>query len=310
MSNPLVSIIIPTLNRAHLIGETLDSVLAQTYTNWECIVVDDGSVDNTDEVMAEYMAKDARFQYHHRPEDRLGGGNAARNYGVEVSRGEYFNFLDSDDFFHPKKVELKVRFMLDYQCNVVISKNTKYAHDLVNENIGEPRIFESSRFDIDFILSRNRILIGDPMIDRKLLNTVRFDENLKRGQDHSFFIALFRNLIKYCLLDAKLYLINITPNSITQRAGAGNKDMSSTQIMIHKNMMTEYSEVPQVVFEYERKTRKMYRNLLKKNQFLRVLENYHFYRKSFKLNNIEFAMFFLFNSLSKRGFDKMKKNIV
>lgn len=83
--NPLVSIIIPTFNRAHLIGETLDSVLAQTYPNWECIVVDDGSTDNTDEVMAEYMARDARFQYHHRPEDRLPGGNAARNYGVEFS---------------------------------------------------------------------------------------------------------------------------------------------------------------------------------------------------------------------------------
>src|SRR5690554_2800862 len=95
--NPLVSIIIPTYNRAHLIGETLDSVLAQTYENWECIVVDDGSTDNTEELMAEYMTKDARFQYHHRPKDRLPGGNAARNYGFEVSMGEYIQWFDSDD---------------------------------------------------------------------------------------------------------------------------------------------------------------------------------------------------------------------
>ena len=68
--HPLVSIIILTYNRAHLIGETLDSVLAQTYTHWECIVVDDGSTDATDEVLATYVEKDSRFQYHHRPKDR------------------------------------------------------------------------------------------------------------------------------------------------------------------------------------------------------------------------------------------------
>ncbi len=62
MNNPLVSIIIPTYNRAHLIHETLDSVLAQTYTNWECIVVDDGSSDNTEEVLESYINKDFRFQ--------------------------------------------------------------------------------------------------------------------------------------------------------------------------------------------------------------------------------------------------------
>ncbi len=81
---PLVSIIIPTYNRAHLIGETLDSVLAQTYTNWECIVVDDGSTDATDELMAKYCAKDARIRYYHRPDLHLSGGNGARLMDLEA----------------------------------------------------------------------------------------------------------------------------------------------------------------------------------------------------------------------------------
>ncbi|WP_372938266.1 glycosyltransferase family 2 protein, partial [Seonamhaeicola sp.] len=89
MSQPLVSIIIPTYNRAHLIGETLDSVLAQTYTHWECIVVDDGSSDHTSQVVATYCKNDARFQYHQRPLDRPKGANACRNYGFELSKGEY-----------------------------------------------------------------------------------------------------------------------------------------------------------------------------------------------------------------------------
>jgi glycosyltransferase involved in cell wall biosynthesis len=103
---PIVSIIIPTYNRAHLIGETLDSVLAQTYTNWECIIVDDGSTDNTDEVVEEYVKKDSRFKYYHRPDEHLPGGNGARNYGFKMSKGEYVNWLDSDDLY---KILNKIR---------------------------------------------------------------------------------------------------------------------------------------------------------------------------------------------------------
>lgn len=95
----LVSIIIPTYNRAHLIGETLDSVLAQTYTNWECIIVDDGSSDNTDEVVGAYVKKDNRFKYYHRPDEHLPGGNGARNFGFKMSQGEYVNWLDQSMFY-------------------------------------------------------------------------------------------------------------------------------------------------------------------------------------------------------------------
>lgn len=112
MNAPLVSIIIPTYNRAHLIGETLDSVIAQTYQNWECIVVDDGSTDHTEEVMADYMAKDARIRFYHRPENKLPGGNAARNYGFEKSKGEYIQWFDSDDLMSPKKIEIQLEQMI------------------------------------------------------------------------------------------------------------------------------------------------------------------------------------------------------
>lgn len=108
-TEPLVSIIIPTYNRAHLIAETLDSVLAQTYKNWECIVVDDGSTDETDLLMKGYISKDSRFQYHHRPADRLPGGNAARNYGFEISKGEYINWLDSDDLISINKINDQIK---------------------------------------------------------------------------------------------------------------------------------------------------------------------------------------------------------
>lgn len=94
--SPLISIIIPTYNRAHLIGETLDSVLAQTYENWECIIVDDGSSDNTDEVVDVYAKKDSRFKYCHR-KSLPKGASHCRNIGLEKAEGVYCIFLDSDD---------------------------------------------------------------------------------------------------------------------------------------------------------------------------------------------------------------------
>ena len=123
---PLVSIIIPTYNRAHLIGETLDSILAQTYQNWECIIVDDGSSDNTDEVVGEYTKKDTRFKYYHRTNEHLPGGNGARNYGFKMSEGEYVNWLDSDDLFSENKIDEQVKLINEAKPDVVTYKWKTY----------------------------------------------------------------------------------------------------------------------------------------------------------------------------------------
>jgi glycosyltransferase involved in cell wall biosynthesis len=97
MSSPLVSIIIPTFNRAHLIMETLDSLVAQTYINWECIVVDDGSTDDSEFVINEFVKKDNRFRYYNRPVEKVKGASSCRNFGLSIANGEYVVFLDSDD---------------------------------------------------------------------------------------------------------------------------------------------------------------------------------------------------------------------
>lgn len=108
MNNPLVSIIIPTYNRAHLISETLDSVLAQTYQNWECIIVDDGSTDSSENVIREYVKKDSRFQFYKRPVNKVKGASSCRNFGLSNVNGEYIIFLDSDDLLITSCLEGRV----------------------------------------------------------------------------------------------------------------------------------------------------------------------------------------------------------
>ena len=96
----LISILIPTYNRAALIVETLDSIKSQTYNNWECVIVDDGSTDNSREIIDGYCKEDSRFRYYDRPENHIKGANGCRNYAFKMSQGKWIKWLDSDDLLH------------------------------------------------------------------------------------------------------------------------------------------------------------------------------------------------------------------
>jgi glycosyltransferase involved in cell wall biosynthesis len=98
MQEPLISVIVPCYNHAHYLQDALDSVLAQNYRNWECVIVNDGSPDNTGEVAAKYTAADPRFIYISQTNAGLA---SARNAGIKASHGEFIFPLDSDDKIHP-----------------------------------------------------------------------------------------------------------------------------------------------------------------------------------------------------------------
>ena len=104
----LVTVVIATHNYAHFIAQTLDSVRAQTYPKWECIVVDDGSTDNTREVVERYTEADPRIRYLWQENQRLA---AARNRGIANTSGEYLQFLDADDLIETRKLERHVNIL-------------------------------------------------------------------------------------------------------------------------------------------------------------------------------------------------------
>ena len=103
----LVSIIMPTYNCARFIRESIDSVLAQTYTNWELIIVDDSSTDNTAEMVANF--NDPRIHYLRNEQNE--GAALTRNKALRAAKGRYIAFLDSDDLWHPDKLERQIAFM-------------------------------------------------------------------------------------------------------------------------------------------------------------------------------------------------------
>ena len=107
----LVSIIIPVFNRASLLPETLDSIVSQTYLNWECIIVDDGSTDSSLNVALGYAKKDNRFKVHSRPWFKKKGANSCRNYGFNLSNGEFIQWFDSDDLMYNSMLSQKIEFV-------------------------------------------------------------------------------------------------------------------------------------------------------------------------------------------------------
>lgn len=107
----LVSVIMPSYNTADYIGETIESVMQQTYQNWELIIVDDCSTDNTDDIVAAY--KDARIRYL--KNQKNSGAAVSRNRAIKEAKGTYIAFLDSDDLWVAHKLEKQIRFMEEHQ---------------------------------------------------------------------------------------------------------------------------------------------------------------------------------------------------
>ena len=249
---PLVSIIIPTFNRAHLIGETLDSVLAQTYTNWECIVVDDGSTDETEALLEHYIEKDSRFQFHKRPDAHLPGGNGARNYGFNLSKGVYIQWFDSDDLMMPNKIELSVYQIQNIKKDLVISN----FHFIGKQP--KKRILE---FDNLLIFHITNGPINTPMcfFDKNILKDYSFDETLVRGQEFDFFMRLFGNkTIDYSILQESLSEIREHDDSISGKYMKGNESaissLLSAKLTAYNFSLNFNEEIQKVVSGHFEKT--------------------------------------------------------
>lgn len=205
--NELVSIIIPTYNRAHIIVETLDSIKSQTFENWECIVVDDGSTDNTKEVLENYSKNDKRFIYIKRPSNLIKGANACRNYGFKLSQGQYINWFDSDDIMHSNKLEVQLE---------LLKKNTDSPYTICQSNWFEKETQQHIGLRSKAIDSENRLedyclykivwLTTAPLWRRTFIekNNLTFDESLQQSQEYDFHIKALSFSDNYTFINQPL----------------------------------------------------------------------------------------------------------
>ncbi|PQB03877.1 glycosyltransferase family 2 protein [Aureitalea marina] len=203
---PLISIIIPTYNRAHMLGETLDSIKSQTFTDWECLVVDDGSSDDTATVVGKYVLEDARFSYLKRPEDLPKGANSCRNFGLDQSRGQYIQWFDSDDLMVKTKLHKQLSLLDNSNYDYCVAQTT-----FIDTNSGEDLGVRNERMQSenplpDFIQFKIFWLTGAVLWKKDFLMTsgLRFDPDLQQAQDYDFHIRALGLSTNYIAEDSIL----------------------------------------------------------------------------------------------------------
>ncbi|MFD2727408.1 glycosyltransferase family 2 protein [Hyunsoonleella rubra] len=198
--NSLVSIIVPCYNHAHLLGETLESVLNQEYINWECIIVNDGSPDNTEEIAKEWCKKDTRFKYI---SQKNGGLSNARNTGVKRSKGEYILPLDADDLLHKDFLKKTVPVLQTKDEVGVVTCNSKHFTGDTTNVINEWRPKGNT---YKYLLYLNQIVATSLFRKTCWEQVGGYDENMKNGfEDWEFWLSLTKNGWKYQVLDEFLF---------------------------------------------------------------------------------------------------------
>lgn len=217
----LISIVIPAYNRANLLGETIDSILVQTYTHWEALIVDDGSTDSTDTLMKSYTKNDARIKYFKRPQEFPKGGNVCRNIGLERAKGNFIVFFDSDDLMTPDHLEVKIAPFLTQDVDFTITK-TKYfnkpPHKLEHE-------YNLERFPItleNYLSQHINWLTLDICVRASVVKTIRFNESLKAGQEFNFYSKLLAHTTNGIFIPTIVSLRRYHEGSIQSRLKSKN----------------------------------------------------------------------------------------
>lgn len=201
----LISVIIPTYNRSNLIKETLNSVLAQSYKNWECIVVDDGSNDNTEELVKSYSKKDKRIKFYNRPQEKPKGASSCRNYGLEKSKGAFIQFLDSDDIISREKLSSQLKLLEKNPLNSIAtckwgtfkndSDKSKIHQNLkAYNNFEEPLQFIKAMAVSICYFPQHAYLIRKSII----LKAGNWNEYLSLNDDGEFMIRIIINSQRIC----------------------------------------------------------------------------------------------------------------
>ena len=231
---PLISVIVPCYNQAQYLDECLQSVLDQTYQNWECIIVNDGSPDNTEEVAQKWVAKDSRFQYLKKEN---GGLSSARNAGIEKSKGEWIQFLDCDDKITTDKFELSSKYFDKY--NVIFSEYTlQLGNDVItnfkNQFINYQINYETLILNWD---SYYTIPIHCAVIKNQ--NIPLFNIELRAKEDLIFWIQLFEIPKEYFTIHKQQAIYRINDSSMTRNISHMQEYEFKAYQLIHNKLIKE-----------------------------------------------------------------------
>ena len=207
---PLISIIVPVYNVEKTLNRCIDSILKQTFRNWELLLIDDGSIDHSGELCDQYAAADRRIKVFHK---KNGGVSSARNYGLDRAFGEWINFVDADDWMDSSCLEISVdrisietdlvMFSCDMDTNLILP-------DMICKTQADfrkilPLFIDKITFTTPWCKLFRRNIIEDKHL--------RFDLSLSSGEDTLFSMEYLKNVKNMSLLSLEAYHYDISQNN-------------------------------------------------------------------------------------------------
>jgi len=231
----LVSIIIPCFNQAQYLPAALQSILEQSYTNWECIIVNDGSQDNTEEIAQLWLKKDNRFRYFYK---QNGGLSSARNLGLDIVAGNFVQFLDCDDVLHPEKLKASIE-KCEAEPLLVISNFEMFIDD--PQNTSEPYcVLNKDKFTYENILYNwgdgFSIPIHCGFFSINFFKEFKFSETLRAKEDWIMWVTFLKNNPTIIFINKPLALYRKNAQSMTMTTNMLDDQIKAYQIL--KNIVS------------------------------------------------------------------------
>lgn len=214
-----VSIIMATYNRAHFIEESIRSIERQSFDKWECFIIDDGSTDNTDEIIPNLIGVDPRFTYIKRPKTYKKGLPGCRNYGLDLARGEYIVFYDDDDIVHPENLRFCINHIKEKKYHFLRYNKQPFfgnSYSIVMEPIGNFKLTSFSKSEIEKMIT-GEIPFASCCVfwNKECFKNERFNENLMYAEEWECFTRILIHGYYGLSTDAVLYYNRKHSNSNT-----------------------------------------------------------------------------------------------
>lgn len=188
MGNPLISVIVPVYKVEQYLHTCIESVLNQTYSNWELILVDDGSPDNCPQICDGYASKDARIKVIHKIN---GGLSSARNVGLDIAKGEFVGFLDSDDFWHADYLKILLDLSVKYSADIVqcsFIRGIETVFPLINKKV-KVKSFDNHSI---FLKGYSKIIVCGKLYKRFTIDEIRMPEGKINEDDFTTWKFYYR----------------------------------------------------------------------------------------------------------------------
>lgn len=289
MLNKIVSIIVPCYKQAQYLDECLQSIVGQTYTNWECIIVNDGSPDDTEEIAQKWVAKDNRFRYLYQEN---GGLSSARNVGLDNTKGNYIQFLDSDDVLDNRKLELSIKELyLDMNVNVVISNFRMFT---INHNYSSAPYctLDFEFFNFKSVLLKWESIFSIPihcgLFGANLFQDFRFPEELKAKEDWIMWLSLFQKEFKVSFINIPLAYYRVHQKSMTNDAKYMLENHRKAIVYI-RNIISEKDYIDYLYLELQQK----YNETIKLRSTIYNYQNSLTYKLAVKIKATFLSKYFL-----------------